>query len=65
MKVSMKFLITLALTAGSIYLVFVLNEEGPFRILFNLLTFAGIYGCLLYTYTANETRGKIVCRILL
>ena len=40
----MKFLITLALTAGSIYLVFVLNEEGPFRILFNLLTFAGIYG---------------------
>ena len=44
MKVSMKFLITLALTAGSIYLVFVLNEEGPFRILFNLLTFAGIYG---------------------
>ena len=36
MKVSMKFLITLALTAGSIYLVFVLNEEGPFRILFNL-----------------------------
>ena len=44
MKVSMKFLITLALTAGSIYLVFVLNDEGPFRILFNLLTFAGIYG---------------------
>ena len=44
MKVSMKFIITLALTAGSIYLVFVLNEEGPFRILFNLLTFAGIYG---------------------
>ncbi len=44
MKVSIKFLITLALTAGSIYLVFVLNEEGPFRILFNLLTFAGIYG---------------------
>ena len=44
LKVSIKFLITLALTAGSIYLVFVLNEEGPFRILFNLLTFAGIYG---------------------
>ena len=40
----MKFLITLVLTAASIYLVFVLNDEGPFRILFNLLTFAGIYG---------------------
>ena len=35
---------TIFLTAGSIYLVFILNEEGPLRILFNLLTFAGIYG---------------------
>ena len=32
------------LTIFSIYLVFVLNEEGPLRILINLLTFAGIYG---------------------
>ena len=35
---------TIFLTAGSIYLVFILNEDGPLRILFNLLTFAGIYG---------------------
>ena len=32
------------LTIFSIYLVFVFNEEGPLRILINLLTFAGIYG---------------------
>ena len=44
MRISTKFLMTIFLTAGSIYLVFILNEEGPLRILFNLLTFAGIYG---------------------
>ena len=35
---------TIFLTAGSIYLVFILNEEGQLRILFNLLTFDVIYG---------------------
>ena len=44
MKLSAKWLVTIFLTIFSIYLVFVLNEEGPLRILFNLLTFAGIYG---------------------
>ena len=39
-----KWAVTILLTIFSIYLVFVLNEEGPLRILFNLLTFAGIYG---------------------
>tara|TARA_X000000368_G_scaffold230706_1_gene182184 strand:+ start:1798 stop:2853 length:1056 start_codon:yes stop_codon:yes gene_type:complete len=44
MKLSAKWVVTILLTISSIYLVFVLNEEGPLRILFNLLTFAGIYG---------------------
>ena len=44
MRISAKYLITVLLTAVSIYMVFILNEEGPLRILFNLLTFAGIYG---------------------
>ncbi len=44
MKLSIKWVVTILLTIFSIYLVFVLNEEGPLRILFNLLTFAGIYG---------------------
>ena len=44
MKLSAKWVVTIFLTIFSIYLVFVLNEEGPLRILFNLLTFAGIYG---------------------
>tara|TARA_B100000945_G_scaffold227015_1_gene183687 strand:- start:2 stop:1057 length:1056 start_codon:yes stop_codon:yes gene_type:complete len=44
MKLSAKWIVTILLTISSIYLVFILNEEGPLRILFNLLTFAGIYG---------------------
>ena len=36
--------ITVLLTIFSISLVFLLNDEGEIRILFNLLTFAGIYG---------------------
>tara|TARA_B100001029_G_scaffold9415_1_gene6563 strand:- start:235 stop:1290 length:1056 start_codon:yes stop_codon:yes gene_type:complete len=44
MKLSVKWMVTIMLTFFSIYLVFVLNDEGPLRILFNLLTFAGIYG---------------------
>ena len=44
MNLSIKWVVTILLTIFSIYLVFVLNEEGPLRILFNLLTFAGIYG---------------------
>ena len=44
MNISIKWAVTILLTIFSIYLVFVLNEEGPLRILFNLLTFAGIYG---------------------
>jgi len=44
MNISIKWVVTILLTIFSIYLVFVLNEEGPLRILFNLLTFAGIYG---------------------
>ena len=44
MKLSAKWVVTILLTIFSIYLVFALNEEGPLRILFNLLTFAGIYG---------------------
>jgi len=44
MKLPLRWLVTLLLTIFSIYLVFVFNEEGPLRILINLLTFAGIYG---------------------
>ena len=44
MNISIKWVVTILLTIFSIYLVFVLNEEGPLRILINLLTFAGIYG---------------------
>tara|TARA_B100001996_G_scaffold204282_1_gene156461 strand:- start:1490 stop:2545 length:1056 start_codon:yes stop_codon:yes gene_type:complete len=44
MKLSAKWIVTILLTISSIYLVFILNDEGPLRILFNLLTFAGIYG---------------------
>ncbi len=44
MKISMRGSITVLLTIFSISLVFLLNDEGEIRILFNLLTFAGIYG---------------------
>ena len=44
MKIDSKLIFAILLTSVSIYLVFVLNPEGPQRILFNLLTFAGIYG---------------------
>ncbi len=44
MKLSIKWVVTILITIFSIYLVFALNDEGPLRILFNLLTFAGIYG---------------------
>ena len=44
MKISIKWVVTILLTAFSIYLVFALNPEGQLRILFNVLTFAGIYG---------------------
>jgi len=44
MKLSIKWVVTILITIFSIYLVFALNVEGPLRILFNLLTFAGIYG---------------------
>jgi branched-chain amino acid transport system permease protein len=44
MKIDSKLIFAVFLTFISIYLVFVLNPEGPQRILFNLLTFAGIYG---------------------
>jgi len=44
MKLSIKWVVTLLITIFSIYLVFAFNDEGPLRILFNLLTFAGIYG---------------------
>ena len=43
MKISSRFLVTLFLTVLSIASVFLLNEQGQLRILFNLLTFAGIY----------------------
>ena len=44
MKLSLRGSITVLLTIFSIALVFLLNDEGEIRILFNLLTFAGIYG---------------------
>ncbi len=44
MKLSIKWLVTVLLTVFSIYMVFALNPEGQLRILFNVLTFAGIYG---------------------
>ncbi len=44
MKLSIKWFVTILLTAFSVYMVFVLNPEGQLRILFNVLTFAGIYG---------------------
>ncbi len=44
MKLSIKWLVTILLTAFSVYMVFALNPEGQLRILFNVLTFAGIYG---------------------
>ena len=44
MKLSLRGSITVLLTIFSIVLVFLLNDEGEIRILFNLLTFAGIYG---------------------
>ena len=44
MKFSIKWIVTLLLTAFSIYMIFVLNPVGQLRILFNVLTFAGIYG---------------------
>ena len=44
MKITFKSSFTILLTIFSIFLVFLLNEEGEIPILFNLLTFAGIYG---------------------
>ncbi len=44
MKLSIKWVVTIVLTSFSIYMVFALNPEGQLRILFNVLTFAGIYG---------------------
>ena len=44
MKLSVKWIVTVVLTSFSIYMVFALNPEGQLRILFNVLTFAGIYG---------------------
>ena len=44
MKITFKSSLTILLTIFSIFLVFLLNEEGEIPILFNLLTFAGIYG---------------------
>ena len=44
MKFSIKWIVTLLLTAFSIYMIFALNPVGQLRILFNVLTFAGIYG---------------------
>ena len=44
MKITFKSSLTILLTIFSIFLVFILNEEGEIPILFNLLTFAGIYG---------------------
>ena len=43
-KLSVKWIVTVVLTSFSIYMVFALNPEGQLRILFNVLTFAGIYG---------------------
>tara|TARA_A200000113_G_scaffold225525_1_gene246678 strand:- start:1496 stop:2551 length:1056 start_codon:yes stop_codon:yes gene_type:complete len=43
LTVSSRFLVTLFLTVLSVASVFFLNEQGQLRILFNLLTFAGIY----------------------
>ena len=60
MKVTFKSSLTILLTIFSIFLVFLLNEEGEIPILFNLLTFAGIYGlaAIAVSYThlrAHET----------
>ena len=44
MKFTFKSSFTILLTIFSIFLVFLLNEEGEIPILLNLLTFAGIYG---------------------
>ena len=44
MKITFKSSLTILITIFSIFLVFLLNEEGEIPILFNLLTFAGIYG---------------------
>ena len=44
MKLTFKSSVTILLTFLSIVLVFLLNDEGEIPILFNLLTFAGIYG---------------------
>ena len=44
MKLTYKSSVTILLTIFSISLVFLLNDEGEIPILFNLLTFAGIYG---------------------
>ena len=44
MKLTFKSSVTILLTILSIVLVFLLNDEGEIPILFNLLTFAGIYG---------------------
>tara|TARA_B100001113_G_scaffold217080_1_gene178060 strand:- start:154 stop:1209 length:1056 start_codon:yes stop_codon:yes gene_type:complete len=43
-KLTFKSSVTILLTILSIVLVFLLNDEGEIPILFNLLTFAGIYG---------------------
>tara|TARA_B100000925_G_scaffold251840_1_gene203640 strand:+ start:925 stop:1980 length:1056 start_codon:yes stop_codon:yes gene_type:complete len=43
-KLTYKSSVTILLTIFSISLVFLLNDEGEIPILFNLLTFAGIYG---------------------
>ncbi len=44
MKITFKGSLTILITIFSIFLVFLLNDEGEIPILFNLLTFAGIYG---------------------
>ena len=44
MKLTYKSSVTILLTIFSISLVFLPNDEGEIPILFNLLTFAGIYG---------------------
>ena len=44
MKITFKSSLTILITIFSIFLVFLLNDEGEIPILFNLLTFAGIYG---------------------
>ena len=44
MKFSIKWIVSLLLSAFSIYMIFALYPVGQLRILFNVLTFAGIYG---------------------